>query len=129
MALLGIAFVGCALLVAGLPPLPGFVAKLLLLSQILAPQPGPVAWTLTAALLLSGLAAVVALGRAGVGAFWTSERTPPRVLLVEMLPVAGLLALCLALTVWAGPAMRYLQDAAGARHAPGAYILAVVPCG
>jgi multicomponent K+:H+ antiporter subunit D len=129
MALLGIAFVGCALLVAGLPPLPGFVAKLTLLSGILAPQPGAVAWTLTAALLLSGLAAVIALGRAGVGVFWSSERVIPRVLFVEMLPVAGLLGLCLALTIWAGPAMRYLHDAAAALHAPAAYIQAVVPRG
>jgi multicomponent K+:H+ antiporter subunit D len=127
MALLGIAFVGCALLVAGLPPLPGFVAKVSMLAGILAPQPGAVAWTLTAALLLSGVAAVVALGRAGIGIFWGAERSPPRVLFVEMAPVAGLLVLCVALTVWAGPAMRYLQDAASALHSPGAYVDAVLP--
>lgn len=127
MALLGLAFVGCALLVAGLPPLPGFVAKLYLLSGILTPQPGPAAWTLTAALLVAGLAAIIALGRAGVGIFWGAERSTPRVLFVEMAPVAGLLALCVALTVWAGPATRYLQQAAGALHAPAAYIDAVLP--
>ena len=41
--------------------------------------------------------------------------------------VGGLLALCLALTIWAGPAMRYLHDAAGALHAPAGYIEAVLP--
>ena len=127
MALLGLAFIGCTLLVAGLPPLPGFVAKLSLLSGILAPQPGPIAWTLTAALLLSGLAAVIALGRAGVGIFWGADRSPPRILFVEMAPVAGLLLLCIALTIWAGPAMRYLQDTAGALHAPEVYVNAVLP--
>jgi multicomponent K+:H+ antiporter subunit D len=42
--------------------------------------------------------------------------------LIEMAPVAVLLALCLALTAAAGPAMQYLQDTAQALHAPRAYI-------
>jgi multicomponent K+:H+ antiporter subunit D len=126
MALLGLAFVGCALLVAGLPPLPGFVAKAALLAGVLAPQPGPAAWTLVAALLASGLAGVIALGRAGMGIFWGAERTAPRVLFIEMAPVAALLALCVGLTIGAGPAMRYLRDAAGALHAPSAYIEGVL---
>jgi multicomponent K+:H+ antiporter subunit D len=43
-----------------------------------------------------------------------------------MAPVAALLGLCLALTVAAGPALRYLQDTAQALHAPGAYIEGVL---
>jgi multicomponent K+:H+ antiporter subunit D len=39
-----------------------------------------------------------------------------------MAPIAFLLALCLALTVAAGPAMQYLQEAAQALHAPHGYI-------
>ena len=42
----------------------------------------------------------------------------PRVRVVEIAPVAMLLALCFALTVAAGPAMRYLGAAAQALHAP-----------
>ena len=38
------------------------------------------------------------------------------------LPGATLLALCLALTVMAGPTMRYLQDAAHALYSPQTYI-------
>jgi multicomponent K+:H+ antiporter subunit D len=39
-----------------------------------------------------------------------------------MAPVVLLLGLCLALTVWAGPAMQYLTRAAQGVHAPKVYI-------
>ena len=124
MAVLGIAFACAALLVAGLPPLPGFVAKFAILAAIL--DAGPVAapaWALLALLLASGLAAVIAFGRAGVRVFWPSrERTIPRVSLVEMAPVALLLGLCLALTAAAEPAMRYARDAAQVLQAPQRYV-------
>ena len=129
MAILGLSFACCALLVAGLPPLPGFVAKLALLAGVLAPDPidGP-AWALLALLTLSGIASVIALGRAGVRIFWAAEeRTVPRVRVIEMAPVAMLLGLCFALTIAAGPAMRYLGAAAQALHAPQAYIDSVIP--
>jgi multicomponent K+:H+ antiporter subunit D len=129
MALLGLSFACCALLVAGLPPLPGFVAKLALLTSVLAPEPIDArAWALLALLTLSGLAAVIAMGRAGVRIFWTSEEhSVPRVHLVEMAPVAMLLALCFAFTIAAGPAMRYLNAAARSLHASETYIHAVFP--
>ena len=128
MALLGLAFVGCALLVAGLPPLPGFVAKLSLLAAVLGPEPiAWPAWALLALLVASGFASLVAMSRAGIDIFWAAEpRVAPRVLLIEMAPIAALLALCIGLTVAAGPAMRYFQDAADALHAPQAYIDSVL---
>jgi len=89
-----------------------------MLGALLAPQPVPAAsWALLALLSLSGLAAVIAMGRAGVRIFWATQRSVPRVRVIEMAPVAALLALCLALTVAAAPAMRYLQDAAHVLHA------------
>jgi multicomponent K+:H+ antiporter subunit D len=128
MALLGLSFACCALLAAGLPPLPGFVAKFSLLAALLEPDPVPgAAWALLALLSLSGLAAIIATARAGVRIFWGTPATPPRVRLIEMAPVAVLLALCFALTVAAGPAMDYLQDTAQALHAPRAYIESVLP--
>ena len=128
MALLGLSFLCCALIVASLPPLPSFVAKFTLLAAVLGPQPvSAPAWALIALLTLSGLAAVIAMGRAGVSIFWASEeRSTPRVRVVEIVPVAGLLALCFALTLAAGPVMRYLQDAALALHAPQTYIESVL---
>jgi multicomponent K+:H+ antiporter subunit D len=128
-ALLGIAFSCAALVIAGLPPLPGFVAKFAIAGALLQADPvrAP-AWTLVALLLLSGIAAVVALGRSGVRIFWTSEeRTTPRIRVVEMAPVAALLVACLALTLLAGPAMRFTYEAAQALHAPRDYIQQVIP--
>ena len=124
MALLGLAFACSALVIAGLPPLPGFVAKFALLAALLDADPVPAAsWGLLALLLLSGLAAVVALGRAGVRIFWSSQEPRiPRVRVLEMAPVAALLGLCMVLTALAGPVMRYMQDAAQALHEPRPYI-------
>src|SRR5690606_28838097 len=65
MAFLGMAFFCCALLVAGLPPLPGFVAKFSMLSAALQTSttdtPSVAAWTLVATVLLSGFAGIIAL--------------------------------------------------------------------
>ena len=77
--------------------------------------------------MLSGLATVIAMGRTGVRIFWAShESAPPRVRLTEMAPIMLLLGLCISLTVQAEPAMRYLQDAAKALHAPRGYIEEVI---
>ncbi len=129
MALLGLSFTACALLVAGLPPLPGFLAKLALLDAVLngdEPTAGPIgapAWSLLALLVLSGLASLIATARAGMRIFWASQERPvPRVQVIEMAPIAALLLMLLAMTVAAGPVMRYLQDAAHALHAPHGYI-------
>ena len=124
LALLGLSFAACALLVAGLPPLPGFVGKFALLSAVLAPGPiGAPAWTLLALIVASGLASLIAMARAGVRIFWASEGpTVARVRVIEMAPIVALIALLLALTVAAEPAMRYLQEAAHALHAPHGYI-------
>lgn len=123
-AVLGLSFVACALLLAGLPPLPGFVAKFALLDALLRPDPiVPSAWILMALLMLSGLATVVAASRTGVRIFWTPEQQmAARVSVIEMLPILLLLGIGLALAVQAGPALRYLGDAAQGLHAPRDYI-------
>ena len=106
VAALGISFLACVLLIAGLPPLSGFLAKFAMLAPLFAPGQAALptlTWVVAAALILSGLATVVAAVRAGIDAFWTSPAdVPPRVGVVEFLPVALLLALCVAMTVGAG---------------------------
>ncbi|TDH61994.1 monovalent cation/H+ antiporter subunit D [Dankookia rubra] len=131
VATLGVSFLACALLLAGLPPFSGFLAKFAMLSPLLAPGGGPppaMAWVVTAALILSGLTTVVAMVRAGMDAFWISPSViPVRVSVVEFLPVALLLALCALLTMAAGPAFDYAAAAAQALHDPAGYLRAVLP--
>jgi len=123
-ALLGIGFAGCAIMLAGLPPLAGFVGKFAMLNALL--QSGAASltsWAMLALLLISGLATVIAMARAGVQRFWASaDKSAPRVRLLEFAPVVLLLALCAALTVQAGASMRYFDAAAQALYAPGRYV-------
>ncbi len=125
-AVLGLSFAACALVLAGLPPLSGFLAKFAMLAPVLGERGGavsPAGGVLLAAMLVSGLATVVAMTRSGIDAFWAApEGTVLRVRVMEFVPVVALLALCLALTVAAGPAMRFMQDTADALHRPVAYI-------
>ncbi|WP_336490199.1 monovalent cation/H+ antiporter subunit D [Methylobacterium nigriterrae] len=136
MALLGLAFIGCALVVSGLPPLSGFIAKFALLSAALNPlgtnaSSGPISgasWALLAMLILSGLATLIAMVRAGIRTFWAApDRTIPRVRVIEMAPVGILIILCGILTIQAGPIMRYMRDAAEMLHTPRSYIGDVLP--
>ncbi|ART51634.1 monovalent cation/H+ antiporter subunit D [Acidovorax carolinensis] len=135
-ALLGLAFLVCTLVIAGLPPLSGFVGKVAMLSALLNPlglassagtQPGVPGWTLFALMIATGLLALIALSRAGIRHFWaTHERVAPQLRVLEGLPIAVLLALCIALTVIAGPVMQFTQATADALHSPGTYIRAVM---
>ncbi|AZY49329.1 monovalent cation/H+ antiporter subunit D [Bordetella avium] len=131
MAFLGLAFVACALLVTGLPPLSGFVAKFSLLSAAVSAAntsaPPIDAWLLVAGVLLSGLAGLIALGRTGIRVFWSSEdRSTPRLRLLEAGPVAVLILLCVALAAGAGPVSAYLDAAAQSLDAPADYVNAVL---
>ena len=66
--------------------------------------------------------------RTGIHTFWAPlEVIVPRVLVVELAPVALLIGLCLAVTVEAGELMRYTDAAAKSLHAPGGYIGKVLP--
>jgi multicomponent K+:H+ antiporter subunit D len=128
---LGLVFVSCVLLVTGLPPLPGFIAKFALLSAAItgAPERGldAAAWTLAAAVVLSGFAGVIALTRAGIRLFWTvTARTTPRLRVLEAAPVAFVVALCIALGTASGPIMRYLDHTATSLHEPRDYIANVL---
>lgn len=134
LAILGICFAGCGLLLAGLPPLSGFVGKFALLTAMVNPN-GPVAggdisaptWTLVALLILSGLSAMIAMVRAGIRTFWSPiEGTVPRVLVMEIAPVAFLLTLCLMMTIQAGSMMRYMDATAQSLHTPSGYVQGVM---
>jgi multicomponent K+:H+ antiporter subunit D len=130
MAFLGLTFVCCVLLVAGLPPLSGFLAKFALLRTAIQQTSGAGAswhtWAFCAAVLVTGVAALIALTRVGARLFWAVRgRTIPRLRIIEAAPPAFLIILCLALTVGAGPVMTYLESAATSLHSPEVYIRVV----
>jgi multicomponent K+:H+ antiporter subunit D len=106
---------------AGLPPLSGFVGKLLVLEAARGQM--AVVWTV---ILLSSLVMVMGFARAGSALFWkpVGEVAPtPR---APLLPVVLLVAGLAALTVLAGPAMRYMEATAADLHDPAAYVAAVL---
>ena len=124
---IGTAFVCCALLVAGLPPLSGFVAKLSLLTAVLSVEGGaqidaallPIAWWILGLLLLSGLGATLSFSRVGIRHFWSAKRgLSPHVTALEATSVSVLLLCCAVLTVCAEPVLRYTSATAAALHAP-----------
>lgn len=131
MAILGICFAACAILLSGLPPLSGFIAKFAMLSAMMGTgaigvPPTAAIWTLIALVIMSGIAALISMTRAGIRTFWSSiEGTVPRVLVIEIVPVMFLLTLTLALTVQAGPAMQYMDATIRALNKPSLYIDAV----
>lgn len=133
MAFLGLTFVSCALLLTGLPPLSGFVAKFSIISGTLASGTDPetglagvTTWIMIGTLLLSGLAGVIALTRIGIRVFWSTERSTPRLQLLEAGPVAALILLCVGLALGAGPAMSYFNDTATSLRNTRSYIDAVM---
>lgn len=130
IGILGVAFISCALVISGMPPLSGFVAKFAILTTALGSPANdlPLAiWIFLFLLIMSGLAALIAMTRAGIRSFWASpDRTIPRVRLIEMAPVAVLLLLCAIQTVEAGPIMRFMQATAQSLHAPHHYVRGVL---
>lgn len=131
MAVLGICFAACGILLSGLPPLSGFIAKFAMLSAMMGTgaigvPPTAAIWSLIVLVILSGIAALISMTRAGIRTFWSSiEGTVPRVLVIEILPVMFLLGLTLALTVQAGPAMQYMDATIRTLSKPSLYIDAV----
>jgi multicomponent K+:H+ antiporter subunit D len=135
-AFLGIVFIMCTLVVTGLPPLSGFIGKFAMLTNLVNPvglgqsagyQAGNLGWVLVALLITTGLFALIALTRAGIRHFWaTHDRTKPELRVLEGAPIAGLMALCVALTMHAHAVMEFTQNAANALHTPSTYILAVM---
>ncbi|MFD1198762.1 monovalent cation/H+ antiporter subunit D [Brucella gallinifaecis] len=136
LAILGTCFAIVVILLIGLPPFSGFIAKFLILAAVfngdgpaptLAMPVSPASWVLIALILLSGLSALIAMTRTGIRTFWASlEGNVPRVLVREVVPIAGLLGVCLALTIGAGPAMRYMDATARSLHSPQDYINSVL---
>ncbi len=129
IAILGAGFLFCALLLAGMPPLSGFIAKFAIIHDLLRLDDpiSPTTWLLIALLILSGLATLIATSRAGIDLIWTpSDRPQPVLRMWEAVPVALLLLVCAALMIFAGPVMRYMERTGASLQDRHGYIGAVL---
>jgi len=126
--LLGGLFFVTAVTVAGLPPLSGFVGKLMVLEATHAASQAVVSWPV---LLVAALVVIVAVARAGSALFW---RTAPGPAAAPAPPldrravgaVAGLLACVVGLVIWGGAATSYAWDTARQLADPSGYVSAVL---
>ncbi|WP_295405381.1 monovalent cation/H+ antiporter subunit D [uncultured Thiocystis sp.] len=123
--LIGGFFFIAAVLIAGLPPLSGFLGKFLVLKAALVDPAWPWAMGLV---LTSGLLGMIALTRSGSLLFLRADgrsgATPASA--GDLAPIVGLLALCLALTIWAGPILGFAHTAAEQALRPQTYIQVVL---
>ncbi|KQP14973.1 monovalent cation/H+ antiporter subunit D [Pseudorhodoferax sp. Leaf267] len=127
VAFLGIAFIVCTLLLAGLPPLSGFVGKFAMLAGLLqARELGNAGVAFMALLIVAGFLTLVALCRAGIRHFWNQPHANlPSLPALEVIPVAVLLAASIGVTVGAGPIMQHAQATADALRSSLVYRHAV----
>lgn len=124
-------FFTAAIAMAGLPPLSGFIGKLLILDASFSSPLGVWVW---ATVLISSLISVVGFGRAGSMVFWKAKSVahpeghtpaaPPSAL--SYVAVAGLLALLVAHTVFAGKTHAYMTGLSTQLFAPDAYLSTVL---
>jgi multicomponent K+:H+ antiporter subunit D len=128
----GLFFLG-AILIGGLPPLSGFIGKFLILRAAID---HPSALWVLSLVLIGGLLGLMTLARSGSLLFYRAtdqwrpgldhvrRTTPPAWAALGM--ISGLLALGVAMTLWAGPLSDYTQAMARQLLEPGAYVQAVL---
>ncbi len=136
-------FFVAAIAMTGLPPLSGFVGKLLIMD---AARESNLVWWVWGTVLVGSLIAVVGFSRAGSQIFWrahqvasaqeadpeseanevnTKDNSAPEPAL-PMVAIGTLLALLVALTVFAGPMTRNLSATAAQLFNTDPYIAAVL---
>lgn len=127
-------FFGAAIAAAGMPPLSGFIGKLLILDAV---QEMDAVWLIWAVVLGTSLVAILGFAQAGSAVFWkpapaddSAQAAPngadqPPVAL-PMVAACAMLAAIIALSVFAGPVMRYVEATAAQLHGPDTYIAAVL---
>ena len=124
-------FFAAAIAMAGLPPLSGFLGKLLVLD---AAWESPLAVWIWATVLISSLISILGFARAGSLLFWKARAVEPAEGHVTQAPPAplsyvaagGLLTLLVAHTVFGGQVHAYTTTIAGQLFAPDAYIATVL---
>ncbi|TFL18898.1 monovalent cation/H+ antiporter subunit D [Jannaschia formosa] len=125
-------FFAAAIAMAGMPPLSGFLGKLLVLDAMRAP--GTIGWTWTA-ILAGSLVTILGFARAGSTLFWKSTAFPvpepgspaPRpASAAELAPSMSAIAMLALLAAFAGPVSAYMQDTTDQLFERDGYIFAVI---
>ena len=128
-ALLGGLFLVAGMALVGMPPLSGFVGKIVILDSLRAAPAAPLLWT---AILGSSLLLLVAYARAGSMLFWkpapasgaSGPARPPR--LLPIVVIGCLLTGTGALSAFGGPVMEAMDATAREILAPDRYVRAVL---
>jgi multicomponent K+:H+ antiporter subunit D len=128
--LIGALFFTAAVAMAGMPPLSGFLGKLLVMDAT-REQGLALVW---GTILVASLVTIIGFGRAGSTLFWKAQAAggapeaaehPPEGL--AFASVGALVAGLVALTVLAGPVNAWLAATSAALYDPQPYIDAVLP--
>jgi len=111
--MLGLMLLLAAASSVGLPPLPGFIGKLMLLQASIGHGHATLVWSVV---LLAGFATLLGLARAGSTLFWHVRADLPSGASGASAPLIAatsmLLAASVAMSVFAAPLQRYTQAAA-----------------
>ena len=109
-----------AIALAGMPPLSGFIGKLLILDAMR--DQAPLIWT---AILLSSFLMLLGFARTGSTLFWKAEGiAPPHAEPLATAAIFALIAALAALTVFAGPVTVWLDTTGASLYDPAPYIAA-----
>jgi multicomponent K+:H+ antiporter subunit D len=112
-ALLGVMLLLAAASATGVPPLPGFIGKLMLLEAAASHRWQAAVWTVV---LLVSFLTMIGLARAGSILFWhvrdTPDRAEPRAAVQPVAATWMLLAATVVMSVWAAPIQSYVSAAA-----------------
>ncbi len=122
-----------AIAITGMPPLSGFLGKLLILDSL---REGPAAVWIWGLILSTSLIAIIGFARAGSVVFWKSLAEPGQLPVgdtpkgsLPFVAVGLLLAMLVLLTVFAGPISGYLDNTAEQLFFRRDYIDAVLGSG